>query len=265
MTEALPLLVFTDLDGTLLDHETYSWSPALNALGKLRNLGAGVILASSKTSAEIAPLRDEMGLSGWPAIIENGAAQLPAHQAPVGGNAASGYADLRHTLSTLPKDLRTKFRGFGDMTDQQVCDVTGLPLSAARLAKQRTASEPGEWTGSDSQRTEFLAALSDVGLTARMGGRFLTVTTGQTKADQMAEIIRNLKPQKTVALGDAPNDVEMLEAADIGIIVANPHRPPLPQLAGEPMHIRRTELAGPIGWNAAILAILNELNLTGDT
>lgn len=30
-----PLLVFTDLDGTLLDHESYDWSPARPALNRL--------------------------------------------------------------------------------------------------------------------------------------------------------------------------------------------------------------------------------------
>ena len=76
MPSSLPLLVFTDLDGTLLDHESYSWSPARPALDALRELGAGLVLASSKTAAEIAPLREAVGFTTWPAIVENGAGTL---------------------------------------------------------------------------------------------------------------------------------------------------------------------------------------------
>ncbi|MCE8458362.1 HAD-IIB family hydrolase, partial [Rhodovulum sulfidophilum] len=60
------LLIFTDLDGTLLDHETYSHAEAAPALTALRAAGVPVILASSKTAAEIAPLRAELGLSAHP-------------------------------------------------------------------------------------------------------------------------------------------------------------------------------------------------------
>lgn len=73
-----PLLVFTDLDGTLLDHESYDWSPARQALNRLAALGALVVPATSKTRAEVAPLMAALGLTG-PAIVENGAgvAYLP--------------------------------------------------------------------------------------------------------------------------------------------------------------------------------------------
>ena len=91
---------------------------------------------------------------------------------------------------------------------------------------------------------------------------FLTLSFGKTKADQMAVVISRLKPRYTVALGDAPNDVEMLEAADAGIIIANPHRPPLPLLKGETVgRITRTTHAGPKGWNEAMIAHLDQLEL----
>ena len=90
----------------------------------------------------------------------------------------------------------------------------------------------------------------------------LTLSFGQTKADRMAELIAEYQPAHTVALGDAPNDVEMLQTADTGVIVANPHRKALPALKGEETGaIIRTALPGPQGWNAAILGLLIDLNL----
>lgn len=67
------LLVFSDLDGTLLDANDYDWSPAQPALDRLANAGIPLVLSSSKTAAEMAWLQAAMGLH-LPAIVENGAA-----------------------------------------------------------------------------------------------------------------------------------------------------------------------------------------------
>lgn len=73
----------------------------------------------------------------------------------------------------------------------------------------------------------------------------------------MARIILSFAPRHTIALGDAPNDVEMLEAADQGVVIANPHAAPIPLLKGEASgRIIRMADAGPKAWNAAILAHL---------
>ena len=64
-------LVFTDLDGTLLDHHTYSWKEALPALERCRKKSVPVVLVSSKTRAEMAVLHQELKLSA-PFVSENG-------------------------------------------------------------------------------------------------------------------------------------------------------------------------------------------------
>lgn len=43
------LILFSDLDGTLLDHDTYDWSPAQPALKQLAALEVPLVLTSSKT------------------------------------------------------------------------------------------------------------------------------------------------------------------------------------------------------------------------
>ena len=63
-----------------------------------------------------------------------------------------------------------------------------------------------------------------------------------------------------VALGDAPNDVAMLEAADIGFIIPNPAHAGIGVLEGEAKgKIRRAAFAGPQGWNHAVLSCIDEL------
>jgi len=257
MTDKTDLLVFSDLDGTLLSHRDYGWAPASAALHTLRRLGVGVILATSKTAAEVAPLRAEIGFADWPAIVENGGGLLEPGQ--MGETDIGTYPEIRARLAGISRD----FKGFGDMSAAEIAAETGLSPEAAARAKSRRYSEPGLWRGSEPDLERFLESAGAAGLSARRGGRFLTLSLGGTKADRMDELLRRYAPRHSIALGDAPNDVEMLERAEFGVIVRNDHAPPLPHLAGEDRgRIRRTEREGPQGWADAITALLRDLKLT---
>ncbi|MFK7750931.1 MAG: HAD-IIB family hydrolase [Sedimentitalea sp.] len=260
MSSGLKLMVFTDLDGTLIDHESYQWAEAMPALTALNAVGAGIVLASSKTGFEIESYRADLALSKWPAIVENGAGVLAAFEAP--SQDSSEYITLRMALNNIPAGLRRSFVGFGDWSASEVARQAGLSLIQASLAKKRAFSEPGLWRGTTSGLATFKAQLNEQGIDCREGGRYLTLSFGGNKSNQMAAINTQFQPQHTVALGDAPNDIEMLEAADFGVIVHNPHREPLPILNGEAAgHIVRTKQTGPLGWNAAILDLLRKLEL----
>jgi len=77
----LQWLVFTDLDGTLLD-DGYQWEAARPALELLRAREIPVVLCTSKTRAEVLPLREDLGLRD-PFIAENGgAAYIPRNYFP---------------------------------------------------------------------------------------------------------------------------------------------------------------------------------------
>lgn len=264
MSLSPPLLIFSDLDGTLMSHADYRWQAASPALETLRDIGAGIVLASSKTAVEMIAIRSELGLERWPAIVENGAGVLAAYSRDVPANSA--YRSLRAALDGIPTRLRRKFCGFADMTAMEIARITGLSPASAERAAERAFSEPGLWSGDSAERDEFLTCLRGCGIAGRDGGRFLTLSFGQTKADQMGSIIDTYRPRHTIALGDAPNDVEMLETADFGVIVANPHRDPMPVLAGESTgRIIRTVRTGPEGWNAAVLDLIARLDLKRKT
>ena len=262
--KALPaFIVFSDLDGTLLDHATYSWQAAVPALEALKERGIPLILASSKTSAEIAELRAETGFADCPAIVENGAGLLEPAGAGHAPDDDRVHRALIAALNALPPELRGKFTGFSDWTVDEVADRTGLPPKDAARAAMRRFSEPGLWSGSPRDRSRFEALLARQGITARQGGRYLTLSYGATKADRMREIAARYasgdESPRMIALGDAPNDIEMLETADIGVIVANPHAKPLPELDGEKAgRIARTQKPGPEGWNESVLRIIED-------
>lgn len=219
-----------------------------------------LILASSKTAAEIAPLHAGLGLGDAPAIVENGAGLYEPGQTL---NRSDDYRQIRHALDALPAELRGLFTGFGDMSVPEVVAATGLSAPAAELARDRMFSEPGQFAGDAAAEQAFIAALSEVGIHARRGGRFLTLSLGFTKADAMAAVTARYGRPTTLALGDAPNDTEMLQSADFGVIVRNDHGTGLPPLAGEETgRIQRTDLPGPEGWNLAVLNLLSKLSLS---
>jgi mannosyl-3-phosphoglycerate phosphatase len=250
MPQRLPLLVFSALDGTLLDHHDYSWELARPGLQRLRALGAGLVLASSKTAAEIEGYRQSMGFPHMPAIVENGAGILWPDEAETAGSGE--YESIREVLGQLPPG----FVGFADMSLGELSDRTGLDLDAAAKAQLRQFSEPGLWTGSPEGLERFLDAAAQHGLHARQGGRFLTLSMGKTKADAMSAVIQRLAPEQTIALGDAPNDLEMILAADAGVIVTNRLGAPFPELTPEEeRRVIRTTREGPEGWAEAILNV----------
>ncbi len=254
------LIIVTDLDGTLLDHHTYSFQAAKPALDTLKRVGIPLVLATSKTAAEVREIHTSLDLGPTPAIVENGAGYFYPDHADTDG--VTAYQRIRAALSALPTELRERFRGFGDMDDSEVAEITGLSCEAAQRARNRSHSEPCLWAGTPQTLDRFKAELSKHGMEARFGGRFLTLSFGRTKADAMRELTETLSAEKTVALGDAPNDTEMLEAADWGFIIRNDTGTTLPPLAGETDgRIRRTAQEGPAGWNDAVLQILEELNL----
>ena len=156
---------------------------------------------------------------------------------------------------------RNGYQGFSDWSVSEVMARTGLSELAANQAKARRFSEPGEWAGTQDGLRAFTKELSHKGISAIMGGRFLTLSHGRTKASQMDAILLRYQsqdgPVSTIALGDAPNDIAMLEKADFGIIITNPAHAGIKHLPGEETgRIIRSSSYGPVGWNEELMRIL---------
>ncbi len=267
----MSLVVFSDLDGTLLDHHNYSHAAARPALDALKRRGVPLVLCSSKTRAELIPLHRELGLEA-PFISENGGGIF----AREGGSLCRGEewleagAGWRVLEIGLPiQEVRRRFatfknrfdaKGFGDLSDAQVAKLTGLPPEQAALARQREFNEP-VLLPDDSWGEAFVTAATEAGLQVTRGGRFWHLLGGgdKGKAVRLLTILlaKHDSEISTMALGDAPNDLAMLQAVERPVLVARPdgtHAPlDLPGLIKQPQ-------AGPAGFNQAVLDALAELD-----
>lgn len=253
----MKLLIFTDLDGTLLDHHTYSFTPALPALTDIKNRNHPLILVSSKTRAELLELSNELHLE-FPFISENGAA---IHWRENNEWQCQAFSPPRDHIDKVLQELRAhkgyRFTAFMDCTTEDIATITDLPLDKAQRANAREYTEPLLWQDTPEQLPSFLHQLKEYGLQAVQGGRFLSVMGQFNKASAMQWLVRRYQTQEpllTVALGDSPNDEAMLQAADIAVVIQSARSAQLE--VNQPRWIIRTTQPGPTGWQEAMERIL---------
>ena len=262
------LVVFSDLDGTLLDAATYDFQPAQPALDALRESGIPLVLTSSKTRAEMEYWRRRLD-NQHPFVVENGGAiYVPEGYFPFslpGAIRREGYEvielgrpylELVRALDEAAEETGIPVLGFYRMRVGQIRGRAKLPLAMARLAKQREYDEPFEIRGSHPP-DPLLRAIERRGLRWTRGGRFYHVMGENDKARAVSLLIeayRRIEPELyTVGLGDALNDVEFLRPVDIAVIVRSPAAD---EMQAALPAARVTQAPGPEGWNEAIRSVL---------
>ncbi len=250
-------IVFTDLDGTLLDHDTYSWAAAASSLDRLRALGVPVVFVSSKTRAEIEQLRREIGHRD-PFIVENGgAAYLPL--LPGGYQRlefGTPYPVLVEGLREAARGTAVRVRGFSDMSLEEIAASTGLPPEKASLAAQREYDEP--FLILDEERAgDLLSALERLGFQWTRGGRFFHVCGKNDKARAVRAVADQYRSSRAevrlIGLGDSFNDLSFLADMDVAGIVNSAHAARLKESLPAAILSRAR---GPEGWAEIISQVI---------
>jgi mannosyl-3-phosphoglycerate phosphatase len=260
-------VIFTDLDGTLLDADTYSWEAARPALCRLKRDRIPWVLVSSKTRAEVELWRKRLG-NEHPFVVENGgAAFLPSGYFPSAGAVTRrqdtyeliewgvAYERLVADLRTASQISRCRVRGFHDMTPEEVAAVCDMTPEEAVLAKQREYDEP--FLVLDPDRSDALTAvIAGLGRRWTKGGRFWHILGPNDKAlavQTLAELFGDRAAVRTIGLGDGLNDAAFLQRMNVPVLMRSPRVAELRERV--PRGIV-TERPGPAGWNDAVLALI---------
>jgi mannosyl-3-phosphoglycerate phosphatase family protein len=267
-------ILFADMDGTVLDTETYEPGPAVEALEHCREAGVPVVLNSSKTRAEMAFFYERLPLlPGSPFVSENGGGVfLPSGHwgRPVRAEESKGFWKIslgtRHERVFLPLKrivhrLRLDARLFSDLTPEEIAAVTGLSLEQAGLAREREFDEPFWVREKDPSGLEDLREeLRKEGLQLSRGGRCLHAHGASDKGAAVRTVVglyreKWLAPVRSAGVGDAANDLPLLEAVDRAYLVRRADGtldPDIPPGRG----IRPLPGSGPLGFRQAVEDLL---------
>lgn len=270
-------IIFTDLDGSLLNHDDYSFAEALPAMTMIKESGIPLIITTSKTRREVEVIREEMGIAD-PFIVENGGGVFSPEGYRnfdfQGGQIKEGYIviELGMTYEQIRNFFtraRTRFnaRGFGDMSAEEVADLTGLSTGKAELAKSREFTEPFI-LGSDHDAGALDNLAKSHGMKITRGGRFYHLMGLRQDKGAAVRLVQDMFRRQmgeymiSVGIGDRENDQPMLQEVDIPVLIPHPGADysDISSLPG----LVKAKAPGARGWNDVVKRILHGLKTNND-
>jgi len=265
------VILMTDLDGTLMDANTFTYEAIKATVKQYLSDGINIILNSSKTAAEMDHLCQEFDYP-FTYICENGAAihnletiyQADPNVEDFQKIRGKPIAEIKSIWSEkIPPLLRDSCEFIGEMPRRKQISLLGLYGSELDRAMQREYSEPFVFSGDNQSFIQLLETCQSVGLQINRGGRVCNLSAEHDKSS-FTRTLRSLKryeknPAYIIALGDAPNDIPMLEAADVACIIpSKTNRSPMPRLSDRcSKTVIRSKSPAPKGWSEATEAALS--------
>jgi mannosyl-3-phosphoglycerate phosphatase len=267
------ILIFTDLDGTLLDAKNYEYTKAQRAIDVLKERGIPIIPCTSKTHLEVAKLQKRIGILD-PFIVENGSAIFTVQNyfkiTKVVPNELDGYHVL--ILGRNYKDIIQFFKlwknrhnlnatGFHEMNTEQIMELTDLNMIEAELAKQRFFSEPFILKYNDEISKSGMNDINKNGFRLLRGNRFYHLLGNSDKGAAVKKLVSfymnkwSTDSVTTIGIGDSMNDLEMLKAVMHPVLVKKPDG--FHQSGIDIKNIMHTAGIGPAGWQEAVFKILD--------
>ena len=264
------ILIFTDLDGSLLDHNNFEFREIQDFILKCIKNGIKIIPNTSKTKIEIQVFIDQLG-QNLPFIVENGAAihnlNLIHPKIKINDNSLVFSRSLSEILKqfkkNIPMDFQKRCMFLKDMTSTEQMKILGLNKKYLPFALNRDYSMPLVFDGSREMINEFTRHLKKIGMKLHEGGRIYNICDDCSKGKAMTTLIEMLKNElkcktHTIVVGDSPNDISMLNVCDQPCVIPLPNRKNLSFLKDQKL-IRATQTA-PKGWEEVVRASLKKIN-----
>jgi mannosyl-3-phosphoglycerate phosphatase len=268
-------LIFTALEGALLNPRTGSFAGAEEALSELERRHIPLVLVTSRTRAEIELLRRKLQ-HGHPFITESGGGiffpdgyfnfRIPGAERSgryLRVALARPYEEVTAALDDIAEQTGVGVAGFHHMSPREIADNTGLRPRDSESARNREFDELFFFTSIDEQSiARFVAAASQRGFTARPGRTFWHFSSGCDAARAvrlLTQLFREATRSKLRAIGIGSNkeDLAWLRAVDHVILLPGPDTDSAGLDTGLLKSLTLGDSVGPAGWNASILKLIS--------
>ena len=229
MKKIYKILIFTDLDGSLLDRDTFKFDEIKDYIRQLISKGIFIIPNTSKTEKEILEFNSDLG-SSLPFISENGSSinglNLLNKDLPQELILSREKEILLEIFKkTVSSNLQNKCKWLSEMNTRDQSLILGLEHKKLKMALDRKYTLPFIFNGNKNQKKELSKIIKNKGLFLQEGGRVIHLTDRVNKAKALKVFVRffkkNNKNVKTIAVGDNYNDLDMLKTSDFPCLVFN--------------------------------------------
>ena len=223
------IIIFTDLDGSILDRDTFKFDQIKEYIKKLIISGIHIIPNSSKTEIEIMEFNRELG-ENLPYISENGSVinglNLLNSNFPTKIILSREKEELLEIFKNkVPENLQSKCRFIQNLSKKDQINIFGLNEIKLKNALDRKYTEPFLFDGSKNEKKNLSKILKENSLTIQEGGRVINLCDNVNKVKSMNKILKIYKKIqsniKVIAVGDNYNDLDMLKNSDLPCLVFN--------------------------------------------
>ena len=259
------ILIFTDLDGSLLHRDTFKFDSIKDYIVSLVNRGIIIIPNSSKTEKEIEKFSEELGVK-LPYISENGSSIKGLNL--INANFPNKIVLSREKEELIkifndkvPEQLKNKCIEISKINKKKQEKIFGQKDDNLKNALNRKYTLPFLFKGDKTEKNKLSKILSSSSLTLQEGGRVVNLCDNINKVKSMNKVIKILKKTedriKSIAVGDNYNDLEMLKNCDIPCLVFN-DKFKLDQINID--NLIFSNKPSPEGWADVIKKALDKLN-----
>ena len=271
--------VFSDIDGTLLDHNNYSLGNLKNYINEIKNK-VSIIFNTSKTFSEVIQINTKLKLD-FPFIVENGACIFfPSNYESILNNHKSNKQFFTHkdyfafkmtyltaeNLMMMTSRLKSlfNFSFYSELTNKELMKFTNLKIDSVKRSKERQFTNPILWRDSKEKIIDFKSEIKKINknFNVLVGGRFIHISDNYNKGKALKKFLEILTPSlkkdfKTISLGDSENDLSMLESTDYSCIVK---REKNKMFLKKKKNIYLSQSKAPEGWKESLDFVLKMEN-----
>ena len=264
MNKKSPIIIFTDLDGTILHRDNFEFDGIKEYIKDLASRGIIIIPNTSKTQVEIEDFNKKLDLN-LPFISENGSAIFGLDN--INKNFPNNIVLSREKEITLnifkkkvPVNLRSKCKIISKMEKKIQSKVFGLSDKNLKYVLNRDYSTPILFKGNNDQKKDLFKIVKNIGLSLHEGGRVINICDNVSKVKAMNKVLKIIKKTenkiKTIGVGDNYNDLDMLRNSNIACLVFND------QFLMEPININNclvSKQSAPLGWEEVVKMALEKI------